>query len=88
MTKTKMDAMETASNVIKMSHSSMLLQTLVRALTTVMDGEASALCGAAYGERSDERSNSRNGYRERVLETRMGTVDLQIPKLRQGSYHY
>lgn len=86
MTKTKIDAMETASNVIKMSHSSMLLQTLVRALTTVMDGEASALCGAAYGERSDERSNSRNGYRERVLETRMGTVDLQIPKLRQGSY--
>lgn len=51
-----------------------------------MEGEASRLCGAEYGERSDERSNVRNGYRERVLETRMGTVGLKIPKLREGSY--
>ena len=48
--------------------------------------DAEALCKAAYGERSEERANSRNGYRERALETRAGTVGLKIPKLRTGSY--
>ena len=86
MTKSTVDAIETASNVIQTSHASMLLQTLLRALTTVMEGEVSVLCGAGHGERSEERSNVRNGYRDRVLETRMGTVDLKIPKLREGSY--
>ena len=38
------------------------------------------------GERSPERLNSRNGYRERLWETRAGSVDLKIPKLRKGSY--
>ena len=47
---------------------------------------AEALCQAAYGERSDERINSRNGYRDRGYETRAGKVDLKIPKLRTGSY--
>jgi putative transposase len=51
-----------------------------------MEMDVEALCRAAYGERSDERVNSRNGYRERALETRAGTVDLKIPKLRSGSY--
>jgi len=86
MTKTKIDAIETASNAIQTSHGSALLHTLARALATMMDGEANALCGAEYGQRSDERSNLRNGYRDRVLETRLGTVDLKIPKLREGSY--
>ena len=48
--------------------------------------EAEERCGAAPGERSPERINHRNGYRERRWETRAGTVDLRIPKLRQGSY--
>jgi transposase-like protein len=86
MTKAKIDAIETASNAIQSSHGGALLQTLARALATMMDGEANALCGAEYGQRSDERSNQRNGYRDRVLETRMGTVELKIPKLREGSY--
>jgi putative transposase len=86
MTKSKVDGIETASKAIQTGHAGMLLQTLVRALATVMEDEASALCGAEYGERSEERRNVRNGYRERVLETRMGTVDLKIPKLREGSY--
>ena len=86
MTKNKVDAMETVSNVIQKSHAGVLLQTLVTALTSVMEGEASALCGAEYGERSDERSNVRNGYRDRVFETRLGTAELKIPKLREGSY--
>lgn len=45
-----------------------------------------SLCAAAYAERSPDRLNSRNGYRERLWETRAGSVDLKIPKLRNGSY--
>ena len=48
--------------------------------------EVDALCGASHGERSAERTNMRNGYRERVWETRAGAVTLPVPKLRKGSY--
>jgi putative transposase len=52
----------------------------------MMDMDVEELCAAAYGERSPERLNSRNGYRERLWETRAGSIDLKIPKLRKGSY--
>ncbi|WP_203737953.1 IS256 family transposase, partial [Actinoplanes italicus] len=52
----------------------------------LMSAEADAVCGAGYGERTPERANSRNGYRHREWDTRAGTVDLAIPKLRSGSY--
>jgi putative transposase len=52
----------------------------------LMSAEADAICGAPYGQRSDERTNYRNGYRPREWDTRAGTVELAIPKLRQGSY--
>lgn len=63
---------------------------LVRAMVqefaqALMGAEADALCGAAYGERSPERVNIRNGYRERAWDTRVGTIELPIPTLRQGS---
>jgi putative transposase len=51
-----------------------------------VSAEADSLCGAGYGERSDERENSRNGYRDRRWDTRVGTMDVAIPKLRRGSY--
>lgn len=60
-----------------------LLSTFIAAL---MRAEADALCGAGYRERSDERSNQRNGYRHRDFDTRAATIDVAIPKLRQGSY--
>jgi Transposase, Mutator family len=44
-------------------------------------------CGATYGDRSAERVNQRNGYRPRRLDTRVGTLELAIPKLRAGSYY-
>ena len=44
------------------------------------------MCGAAYGQRSDQRTNQRNGYRRRHWDTRAGTVEVAIPKLRSGSY--
>lgn len=52
----------------------------------LMSAQASMQCGAALGERSEERVNSRNGYRHRPWDTRVGSIDLAIPKLRQGSY--
>src|SRR3982751_1635931 len=58
-----------------------MVQTFAEAL---MSAEADAMCGAPYGARSDERVNSRNGYRQREWDTRAGTIDLAIPKLRQG----
>jgi transposase-like protein len=51
-----------------------------------MELEVESLTGAAHGERSPDRINSRNGYRDRDWETRAGTVELRIPKLRKGSY--
>jgi transposase-like protein len=52
----------------------------------LMSAQASMQCGAGYGERSDERENSRNGYRHRPWDTRVGTIDLAVPKLRSGVY--
>jgi transposase-like protein len=64
-----------------------LLRAMVESVVaTLMGAEADALCGAAYGERHPERTNRRNGYRERAWDTRLGTIALPIPKLRQGSY--
>jgi putative transposase len=51
-----------------------------------MSAEADAICGAPYGERSAERTDSRNGYRTRDFDTRAGTMAVAIPKLREGSY--
>lgn len=53
---------------------------------SLMSADADARCGAGYGERSDERSNSRNGYRSRAWDCQAGSIDLQVPKLRSGSY--
>ena len=52
----------------------------------LMELEVEGLAGAAYGEKSAERFVQRNGYRDRSWETRAGTVELRIPKLRKGSY--
>ncbi len=64
-----------------------LLREMVRAFVQhLMSAEADAICGAPYGERSAERTNQRNGYRERDWDSRAGTIELAIPKLRAGSY--
>ena len=56
-------------------------------INSAMSAQADELCGAAYKERSDERVNSRNGYRPRGLETTVGDVEIEIPKLRHGTYY-
>jgi len=60
-----------------------LLSTVINAL---LSAEADAVCGAEYGQPSPDRVNSRNGYRNRELDTRAGTIDVAVPKLRSGSY--
>jgi putative transposase len=52
----------------------------------LMELEVGALAGAPYGEKNPERLAQRNGYRDRTWETRAGSVELRIPKLRKGSY--
>jgi transposase-like protein len=64
-----------------------LLRNLIQNLRRGVDvADADAVCGAGYGQRSTERSNTRNGYRRRGWDTRAGSIDLAIPKLREGSY--
>ena len=60
-----------------------LLQTFIN---TLLSAEADAVCGAEYGMASPDRTNRRNGYRHRDFDTRAGTLDVAIPKLREGSY--
>ena len=60
-----------------------LLGTVINSL---LSADADAVCGAEYGDASPDRVNSRNGYRHRELDTRVGTIDVAIPKLRTGSY--
>jgi putative transposase len=64
----------------------LLRSMLTTFINTLMSAEANAVCGAGYGERSAERVNVRNGYRHRDFDTRAGTLDVAIPKLRSGSY--
>jgi len=52
----------------------------------LMELEAESLTGATYGKRSEDRINQRNGFRDRSWETRAGTIELRVPKLRHGSY--
>lgn len=61
-------------------------RVLEATMNAMMDAEAQAACGAGRGERSEGRSNSRNGYRPRVLKTSVGELSLEVPKLRSGTY--
>ena len=65
-----------------------LLRSMLQSFAeTLMSAEASMQCQAGYGERTDERVNSRNGYRDRRWDTRAGTIELAVPKLREGTYY-
>ncbi len=70
----------------KGSDATFLREMIGFAAERLMQLETEGLCGAGPGERTAERRNQRNGYRDRDWETRAGTVELRIPKLRRGSY--
>lgn len=64
----------------------LLREMLTTFVNTLLSADADAVCGAAFGSRSSERTNQCNGYRHRDWDTRAGTVDVAVPKLRSGSY--
>jgi putative transposase len=64
----------------------LLRQMLSAFIQTLMSAEIDAVCGAPYATSSPDRVNARNGYRHRQFDTRAGTIDVAIPKLRSGSY--
>lgn len=70
----------------KGSDADLLREMIAFVADRLMALEVDGLCGAGHGERTPARTNQRNGFRERTWETRAGTVDLHIPKLRKGSY--
>jgi putative transposase len=81
-----MDALEWLRKQL-VAEGSDLLREMVRTFAErLMAVEVDVVCNAAYGEVTPERTNSRNGYRSRRLDTRVGSVDLAVPKLREGSY--
>jgi len=84
---TMTDTMIDLPGVIAKSDDADFLRELIQdAAQRLMDIEVAAVCGAGHGERSPDRENQRNGYRPRQWDTRAGTIGLNIPKLRKGSY--
>ena len=86
MATTSMDALTWFRKQVEAADADLLREMISTFAGALMGAEVDALCGAGYGERTTERANSRNGYRERSWDTRAGTIDLAIPKLRSGSY--
>ena len=83
MTKTNMDL----SELLQKHDQGDFLRSIAEAvLQLIMEADVDGLIGAGRHERSGERTTWRNGYRDRSLDTRLGTLNLRVPKLRQGSY--
>lgn len=80
------DTMNLQALVGKSADSDFLRDMISFAAQRLMELEVGGLTGAAYGEKDSERLAQRNGYRDRDWETRAGTVELKIAKLRKGSY--
>ena len=80
------DMMSLRTLLEKNSDTELLREMVGFAAERLMELEVAGLTGAGHGERSPERINQRNGYRNRDWETRAGRVELRIPKLRKGSY--
>ena len=80
------DMMTLRALLEKNSDADLLREMIGFTAERLMALEVEGLTGAAHGERSADRITHRNGYRDRSWETRAGTVELKIPKLRKGSY--
>ena len=83
---TSIDAAGLIEEQLAQASPDLLRELLTSFINTLMSAEADAVCGAAYGVSSPERTNRRSGYRPRDFDTRTGTLELEIPKLRAGTY--
>jgi transposase-like protein len=77
---------EVVRRVLRDEHADVIRESVKVVAQEMMEAEVSDLIGAQHGERSEDRATHRNGYRSRRWDTRAGEIELQIPKLRQGSY--
>ena len=83
MTKANMDLTE----LLQQHEKGDLLRSIAEAvLQLLMESDVDGLIGAGRHERAEQRTTWRNGYRDRFLDTRLGKLNLKVPKLRQGSY--
>ncbi len=82
----RMTADEVVAKLMSDEHADFLRESLRWMVEQLMEAEVTDLVGAAHGERSEDRATHRNGYRPRRWDTRAGEIELQIPKLRRGSY--
>jgi putative transposase len=84
--KQSMTAAEVVAKLMSDEHADLLRESLRWVVEQLMEAEVSELIGAELGERTPDRATHRNGYRSRRWDTRAGEIELQIPKLRRGSY--
>jgi transposase-like protein len=82
----RMTILEVVREVLRDEHADVIRESVRAVAQELMEAEVSELIGAERGERSEDRATHRNGYRPRRWDTRAGEIELQIPKIRQGSY--
>jgi transposase-like protein len=81
----RMSVGELVGKVLADEHADVLRQAVCWLAEQLMEAEVTAAGGAGYGERNPDRMARRNGYRQRAWDTRVGSIELAIPRLRQGS---
>jgi len=82
----RMTIEEVVRQVLRDEHGDVIRESVRAVAQELMQAEVSELIGAEHGERTEDRATHRNGYRSRRWDTRAGEIELQIPKIRQGSY--
>jgi putative transposase len=82
----RMTIAEVVRDVLRDEHADVIRESVRAVAQELMEAEISELIGAQHGERTEDRATHRNGYRARRWDTRAGEIELQIPKMRQGSY--
>ena len=82
----RMTIAEVVREVLRDEHADVIRESVRAVAQELMEAEISELIGAQRGERTEDRATHRNGYRPRRWDTRAGEIELQIPKIRQGSY--
>ncbi|SMO72290.1 Transposase, Mutator family [Propioniciclava tarda] len=81
------DPAQFLNTLLGQSSPDLLRELLEGFVNTILSAQADQVCGAPHGARDEARTNRRNGYRHRDLDTRIGTLDVAVPKLREGSFY-